>query len=119
MTRGPMNCAESRRIVTGGSRGIGRAVAEQAARRGAKVGLIARSRDDLDYVLKSISGRGAIAVADIADRQQVNGAIASLEHELGPTDVLVANAGIGGYGPFVDIDLDEAERLVQVNLLGT
>jgi short-subunit dehydrogenase len=114
-----MNWADSRVIVTGGSRGIGRAVAEQAARRGAKVGLIARSRDDLDDVLKSISGRGATAVADIGERQQLAEAVASLERELGPTDVLVANAGIGGYGPFVDIDLDEAERLVRVNLLGT
>ena len=114
-----MNWADANVIVTGASRGIGRAVAQQAARRGAKVGLVARSREDLTAVLDSISGRGAIAVADIADRQQVDGAFAGLEQDLGPTDVLVANAGIGGYGPFADIELEQAERLVHVNLLGT
>jgi 3-oxoacyl-[acyl-carrier protein] reductase len=106
-------------IVTGASRGIGRAVAEAAAQRGARVGLIARDTAELEQVLASIGGRGAVAGADVGDRTQVMNAIAALERDLGPTDVLVANAGIGAYGPFIDIDIDEIERLVQVNYLGT
>ncbi|MEY2568535.1 MAG: 3-oxoacyl-[acyl-carrier protein] reductase [Actinomycetota bacterium] len=106
-------------VVTGASRGIGRAVAEAAARRGARVGLIARGKAELDETLARIGGRGAVATADVGDRQQVDDAIAALEAELGPTDILVANAGIGAYGAFADIDVDEIERLVRVNVLGT
>ena len=58
-------------------------------------------------------------MADVGDRAAATAAIAKLEADLGPADVLVANAGIGAYGPFVDIDLDLVERLVRVNLLGT
>jgi short-subunit dehydrogenase len=80
---------------------------------------VARSKDDLDAVLAGIGGRGTVAPADIGHRQQVDDAIKAVEAELGPVDVLVANAGIGAYGPFADIDVDEVENLVQVNLLGT
>jgi 3-oxoacyl-[acyl-carrier protein] reductase len=106
-------------IVTGASRGIGRAVAVAAAARGARIGLIARSRNDLDAVLAEIGGRGAIAVADVGDREELIAAITTLEGELGPVDVLVANAGIGAYGAFADVEPDEIERLVRVNVLGT
>jgi short-subunit dehydrogenase len=106
-------------VITGASRGIGRAVAVQAARRGARVGLIARSAADLEKVRGQIGATSATAPADVADRDQVGAAIRSLEEALGPTDVLVANAGIGAYGAFADIPLDEVERLVRVNLLGT
>jgi 3-oxoacyl-[acyl-carrier protein] reductase len=106
-------------VVTGASRGIGRAVALAAAAKGAHVGLIARSRDDLEDVLAEAGGDGAIAVADVADPGQLRAAIDELEAELGPVDVLVANAGIGAYGAFADLDEDELERIVRVNVLGT
>jgi len=106
-------------LVTGASRGIGRAVAKQAAAKGARVGLLARSKADLDQVLTDIGGKGAVAPADIAVRSEVDDAVKRVEAELGPIDILVANAGIGAYGPFADIDVDQVEHLVQVNLLGT
>lgn len=106
-------------IITGASRGIGRAVALAAAAKGARVGLIARDKADLERVLASAGGRGAIAVADVADPTQLGDAIAALEVELGPTDILVANAGIGAYGAFADITTEEIEHLVRVNVLGT
>jgi short-subunit dehydrogenase len=106
-------------IVTGASRGIGRAVAEAAAARGARVGLIARSEDDLRAVVAGLDGAARYAVADVADPEALAGAIADLEDHLGPPDVLVANAGIGAYGAFADLGADEAERLVRVNVLGT
>jgi short-subunit dehydrogenase len=116
---GAVNLAGARVVVTGASRGIGRAVAIAAARRGATVGLIARTREELEAVLRDAGGRGAVAVADVGDRHQSDAAIASIEADIGPTDVLVANAGIGAYGPFTEIDLDEVERLTRVNYLGT
>lgn len=106
-------------MVTGASRGIGRAVAKQAAAKGARVGLLARNKDDLEAVRADIGGTATVAPADIAVRAEVDDAVKRVEAELGPIDILVANAGIGAYGPFADIDVDAVERLVQVNLLGT
>jgi short-subunit dehydrogenase len=106
-------------LITGASRGIGRAVAVAAAGQGARVGLIARDEADLRATLAAAGGRGAVAVADVADPDALAAAIRALEDELGPTDVLVANAGIGAYGAFADLTADEAERIVRVNVLGT
>ena len=106
-------------IVTGASRGIGRAVAEAASARGARVGLIARSEDDLRSVMAGLPGAAGYAVADVADPDALAGAVADLAAELGPPDVMVANAGIGGYGAFADVGAEQAERLVRVNVLGT
>jgi 3-oxoacyl-[acyl-carrier protein] reductase len=106
-------------VITGASRGIGRAVALAAAAKGARVGLIARSEADLDAVLTEAGGRGAIAPADVAEPEQLTAAIASLQAELGPVDVLVANAGIGAYGAFADLTADELDHIVRVNVLGT
>jgi short-subunit dehydrogenase len=106
-------------VVTGASRGIGAAVASAVVAKGARVGLIARTTGDLEKVLSQLGHRGAAATADVADAAELASAIATLEAELGPVDVLIANAGIGAYGPFVDIEADEMERLVNVNVLGT
>jgi len=106
-------------VVTGASRGIGAAVADAVVARGARVGLIARSQGDLETVRARLGERAAAAVADVADSVELAAAFSSLERDLGPPDVLVANAGIGAYGPFVDIEIDELERLVNVNVLGT
>jgi short-subunit dehydrogenase len=106
-------------LVTGASRGIGREVARQAAERGARVGLVARSAGDLDEVLSLIDGRGVAVPADVADPIQVADAVRAVEEALGPVDVVVANAGIGAYGPFAATDAAEVERLTRVNWLGT
>ncbi len=106
-------------VITGASRGIGRAVALAAAARGARVGLIARDQADLEAVLAEIGEHAALAVADVADGTAVQEAIAALERDLGPTDELVANAGIGAYGAFADLSAEELERIVRVNVLGT
>jgi 3-oxoacyl-[acyl-carrier protein] reductase len=105
-------------IVTGASRGIGRAVAKAVAARGATVGLIARSATDLEAVLASIAGKGATAIADVTDRPAVEAAIAHLEGSLGPVDGLVNNAGIGKYASVLDTTVEEFERLMQVNYFG-
>src|SRR5438552_3925754 len=102
-------------VVTGASRGIGRAVATMAAARGARVGLVARTRPDLDGVLAEIGGRGAVATADMADRHQAEGAIEALASELGPVEILVNNAGVGAYGPVLDAPVEDFERLMRVN----
>ncbi len=106
-------------IVTGASRGIGRSVARAAAARGARVGLVARDEAALVGVLDDIGGRGVVAVADVASRQQSERAVDQVQASLGPIDIVVCNAGIGLYGPFVDTDPGEFESLLGVNVLGT
>lgn len=106
-------------LVTGASRGIGREVARSAAERGARVGLVARSAEDLDDVLSLVGGRGVAVPADVSDAGQVALAAEAVEEALGPVDVVVANAGIGAYGPFAATDAAELERLTRVNWLGT
>ena len=105
--------------ITGASRGIGAAVAKAVAARGAKVGLIARTVADLDGVLAACRPGGVTVGADVSDREATVAAIEQIESELGPIDVLVANAGIGGYGPLVDMSYEEMERVVAVNVLVT
>jgi short-subunit dehydrogenase len=107
-------------FVTGASRGIGRAIAEAAAEYGARVGLVARSADDLAAVAEAVRRRGgtaAVAAADLADRGQVHRAFATVHGELGPVDILVNNAGIGSWGPFVEVPADAADRVLALNLV--
>ena len=80
-------------LLTAASRGIGRAVAKAATDRGARVGLVARTESDLRVVLDEIGGRGAVAVADVASREEAERAVAVIEADLGPIDVVVANVG--------------------------
>jgi short-subunit dehydrogenase len=105
--------------ITGASRGIGAAVARAVAARNARVGLIARSMDDLQDVLGGLGADGVAVRADVAERAATIDAINQVEAALGPVDVLVANAGIGAYGPVVDMSYEEIERVVGVNVLGT
>ena len=105
--------------VTGASRGIGAAVARAVAQHGARVGLVARSAHDLAAVRAGLPTDSVVATADVADRDAIIDALARVERELGPIDVLVANAGIGQYGPLVDMPYEEIERVVHVNVLGT
>jgi 3-oxoacyl-[acyl-carrier protein] reductase len=106
----------TRVVVTGASRGIGRAVASAFAEAGAEVGLLSRSEEELNELALALSGEGHEAiVADVGDRDELQKAI----DEFGRVDVVVANAGIAQYGPFRDMTLDEVERMTRINWLGT
>ena len=109
-------------IVTGGGRGIGRAIAEALAAAGAAVAVIARSQDELAETVRRIEGAGgrAIAVvADVTDPQAVEEAVALTERELGPIDLLVNNAAVATpVGPAWEVEPDAWWRTVEVNLRG-
>jgi short-subunit dehydrogenase len=106
-------------IVTGASRGIGRAIARAAHARGAKVGLLARSSAELERLADELGDRTAFAPADVAERASVDDAITALIEELGLPGILVNNAGIGSYASFLEEDIDAFAHLMQVNYLGT
>jgi short-subunit dehydrogenase len=105
-------------LVTGASRGIGREVVLAAARRGARVGLVARSQGELESVLKEAGGDGVVATADLTDRASVDAAVAAVADALGPVDILVNNAGAGSYSAVADTDIDVYERLMALNYFG-
>lgn len=112
----------TRVLITGASKGIGRALAVQCAERGATVGLIARSIVELDRLateLEQKGGRGIALPADVGEREQVEAAIERFIADEGAIDVLVANAGVAWYGPVRKMPVEEAERMTRVNWLGT
>jgi short-subunit dehydrogenase len=108
-------------IVTGASSGIGRALALRLGAEGYRVGLIARRQAELEAVARAIGEAGGVAVpavADVGDRAALHGAVAEVEKQLGPTDVLVANAGFGAPTRIDPLNTAEVETTFRVNLLG-
>jgi short-subunit dehydrogenase len=107
-------------IVTGASRGIGRALARELASRGVRVGLLARGREALDEAAEKLPGEDHIALAaDVGKRREVERAIERFAKRAEGIDILAANAGIAHYGRFADTDVERAEEMVKVNVLGT
>jgi NAD(P)-dependent dehydrogenase (short-subunit alcohol dehydrogenase family) len=110
-------------LITGASRGIGRAMALRFAAEGARVALLARSEAGLRESLAAVrdaGGAGGTFIADVTDERAVAGAQREIEASLGPVDVLVNNAGLGGpAGEMWEVDPREWWRTVEVNLQGT
>jgi NAD(P)-dependent dehydrogenase (short-subunit alcohol dehydrogenase family) len=110
-------------VITGGTRGIGLAIARAYTREGAVVVLASRAQSAVDTAVQQITsagGRAAGLAVDVADLQQVQGLAALALEQFGRLDVWVNNAGIAGpYGPTLDVDPAEFTRLVQTNILGT
>lgn len=111
--------ADTRAIVTGATHGIGRAISEMLAMRGAQLGLIARSEDELKRVAEEIGERATPLPADVGDRAAITGAIEAFVDRAGGIEILVANAGIARYEPFADQPPDHADQMVRTNVLGT
>lgn len=107
---------DTRVAITGASRGIGEALARAFAERGATLGLVSRSGEELKALAESLPGGGHRALtADVGDARDVGAAL----EEFGDIDVLVANAGVAHYGRFDALERDDAERMTRVNWLGT
>ena len=117
-------------VITGASRGLGKAMAQGFAKEGASLVLAARTANDLDRVASECEDRGAakvLAIAtDIADEDQVRGLVEQTVEAFGRLDVFVANAGIS-YGELTDkhyrdittYDRDVVEGVFRVNVTGT
>lgn len=105
-------------IITGGSEGIGLAIARGALDRGARVSLLARRSDLLTQAAEQLGGGTRWASADVADREASRSAINALMDEHGPCDILVANAGYSRPGRFWELSDDEFREEMEVNYLG-
>ena len=110
-------------IVTGASRGIGEALSRELARRGVRLGLVARGKEGLEELAaglpESPAGAHLALAADVAKRAQVERVVNRFVKQAGAPDLLVANAGVLDYAPFADQDIEAAEQMVHVNVLGT
>jgi 3-oxoacyl-[acyl-carrier protein] reductase len=109
-------------LVTGGGRGIGRAVGKALAAAGAHVVVAARTRAEIEAVAREIADAGGQATAmqmDLADEASVRAVFTAVRARERRLDVLVNNAGIGFYGPVKDFAVEDLDRMVAVNLRGT
>jgi NAD(P)-dependent dehydrogenase (short-subunit alcohol dehydrogenase family) len=109
-------------IVTGGGRGLGRAMALALTAAGAKVAVVARTEAELAETVNLIhmAGGQVLAIpADVSDRHAVEQIVETVERELGAVDLLVNNAAIlGVLGPFWEADPDEWWRAMEINVYG-
>ena len=101
-------------IVTGAARGLGKAIAEEAARRGYRVGVLDIDGDGARATIGEIAGATAFEASTTDERR-----ISEVLDEFGVPDVWVNNAGIVRFGPLLDITLDDWRAVVEVNLTGT
>ena len=100
-------------VITGSSRGIGAAVARMLHQRGVNLGLASRSGDDLGL-------DGVVAEpCDVRDLAQLTRVCDETAERFGGIDILVANAGVGAYGSFLDLSVDFLDEMIDVNLKGT
>jgi NADP-dependent 3-hydroxy acid dehydrogenase YdfG len=106
-------------LVTGASRGIGKAAAVALAKEGAHVVLLARSKDRLESVREEIRSAGykaEIEVADIAVPAQAERCVSSVVSKFGRLDILVNNAGMGHFKPLLEMSLNEFDEMWNLNM---
>lgn len=108
-------------IVTGGAAGLGLAITEAIAARGAKVAIFDIAADEIDTQVDRLRSTGAKVagyVVDVSDRRAVRSAVAEVRADLGPVLILVNNAGIEQFGKFAEISDEQWDRVMAVNLRG-
>jgi len=107
-------------LVTGGSRGIGKAIALTLADAGAAVAVNYRERSDeaeaVAAAIRKNGGRAEVFSADVSDRSAVQGMVRDIEDRLGPIDILINNAGIAAIRTIDEITEEEFDRSIAVNL---
>ena len=118
-----MTLKEKNAFITGATKGVGRATALALAKEGVNLGLMARTEADLKETKEAIQKdfphiKVHTAVADVSDESSVNQAIKELTSHFNQIDILINNAGIAKFGHFLDLEVSDWEKIIQVNLLG-
>ena len=108
-------------VITGASAGLGRAIACEFAKHGARVGLLARGRKGLEGAaddVKAAGGTPLILEADVSDAEAVENAAVATEAELGPIDIWINNAMVSVFSPVREMRAPEYKRVTEVTYLG-
>lgn len=109
-------------VVTGASAGVGRAIVDELAKEGAKLGLIARGEEKLLSTVQEVIELGGEAIAcavDVSDLDQVEEAARIIEEKFGPIDIWINNAMVTMLGRVKDIKSDEVRHVMDVNYIGS
>lgn len=109
-------------IVTGGARGIGKAIADKMAEEGANVVVVDKNPDSLKDTVEGIRNRGGKAIAVIGDMtkaEDINQMVQATIEQFGKIDILVNNVGLFTFEPFLDTKEEEWDRLIALNLKST
>jgi 3-oxoacyl-[acyl-carrier protein] reductase len=113
-----MNPRNKTAIVTGGTKGIGRAIAEALLREDFSVCIAARKQSEIDTAISELGGKTIGFVCDVRDYEQVRALIAYTVKELGGLDVLVNNAGIGMFETVEETSPEDFRAVLETNLFG-
>ena len=106
-------------LVTGGSRGIGLAIAKELARAGAKVAVVGRNSEAAESAATSLEGAGHAGYGcDVSEAEGATAVVTKIEEELGPVEILVNNAGITRDNIFIRMKEEEWDEVLAVNLKG-
>ena len=108
-------------LITGASSGIGRALAIELGRRGARLGLTARRAEELSKVAEEVSLAGGLALAlpaDVRSTEEIDGVASRLREKFGRVDVLIANAGMSTTTAGTHLDAAEAGDVITINVIG-
>ena len=107
-------------LVTGGSRGIGRAIAEALLEEGAQVAICGRSQESLDEAVKALSAKGQVAgkTCDMGRYEEVEALLAFVAERFGGLDALVNNAGVGHFAPVHELTVEQWREVIDTNLSG-
>jgi len=105
-------------VVTGAGRGIGRAIAIELGKLGARVVLAARSRTELEETARAIGSSASVIPTDVRKKEDLQRLFEQTATALGPVDILVNAAGLGIFGPVADFRDEDFEILIETNLRG-
>src|SRR5262245_53402747 len=106
---------DGRILITGAARGIGAALAERLAQRGARLALVGLEPETMAEVAERCGPETFVAECDVSDRDAVTEAVDAAAEALGGLDAVVANAGIGAGGPLRLADARAWERVIEIN----
>jgi 3-oxoacyl-[acyl-carrier protein] reductase len=105
-------------VVTGAGRGIGRAIAIELGKSGAKVVLVSRNRSELEETGRAIGANASVLPTNVRKQEELRRLFEQVAGAVGPVDILVNAAGLGIFGPVVNFTDEDFETLIETNIRG-